>query len=128
MKKLLVASAALAALIQRLLWRPTWPSKRRRRLPLWPTTTEPIFSRRQCRYSVGRDPTTVSAISGITVVNNEKFGLSPTSSLAGGQLDYNWRIHNLVLGVEANRQWTNQKLGLRPGLYPPVLAQRNAET
>jgi len=51
----------------------------------------------------------VSALSGVAVADNERFGLSPAGWLAGGQLGYNWQVHNLVLGVEADWQWTNQK-------------------
>ncbi len=77
-------------------------------------------------YSIGRDPNTVSAISGITVVDNEKFGLSPAGWLAGGQLGYNWQIHNLVLGVEADWQWTNQKTRLASWIVSS--SSRSAET
>jgi outer membrane immunogenic protein len=110
MKKLLAASAALAALIAA----PALAADMAVKAPPPPPAVTyydwtGFYLGANAGYSIGRDPTTVSAISGITVVDNEKFGLSPTGWLAGGQLGYNWQIHNLVLGVEADWQWTNQK-------------------
>jgi outer membrane immunogenic protein len=60
-------------------------------------------------YSVGRDPTTVTAISGVAVADHETFKLAPAGWLAGFQLGYNRQFEHVVLGVEADWQWTGQR-------------------
>jgi outer membrane immunogenic protein len=62
-------------------------------------------------YSVGRDPTRATAINAnFGFVNTtEAFALAPAGWLGGVQLGYNWQTGHVVIGVEADWQWTGQR-------------------
>ena len=42
-------------------------------------------------------------------VSSQSYKHSPAGVLGGGQLGYNWQTGNLVLGVEGDWNWTNQR-------------------
>jgi outer membrane immunogenic protein len=62
-------------------------------------------------YSVGRNPTTATNVdinSGF-VNEREAFALAPAGWLGGVQLGNNWQTGHVVIGVEADWQWTGQR-------------------
>jgi outer membrane immunogenic protein len=72
-------------------------------------------------YSVGRDPTSATSVNvpGGAVNLGEAFALAPAGWLGGGQIGYNWQTGHVVIGVEADWQWTGQRdqaciFGCRP--------------
>ena len=62
-------------------------------------------------YGVARDPTQTEQIQtaplGQFSIGN--FNLAPAGIVAGPQIGGNWQIGNLVLGIEADWQWTSQE-------------------
>jgi len=64
-------------------------------------------------YGVGHNPTAATelAVANIAppVLSQESFTLAPAGWLGGGQIGYNWQTGHLVLGVEADGQWSGQK-------------------
>src|SRR5213593_3891764 len=56
-------------------------------------------------YSWGSADTTVT----LPVGPAQLFGTEPSGWLAGGQIGYNWQAGNIVYGIEADLQWTDQR-------------------
>jgi outer membrane immunogenic protein len=64
-------------------------------------------------FGVGHDPATATLLGVINIfpplLNQESFTLAPGGWLGGGQIGFNWQTDHLVLGVEADGQWSGQK-------------------
>jgi len=64
-------------------------------------------------YGVARNPTTATLLGianiGPPLMNQESLTLAPAGWLGGGQIGFNWQTGQLVLGVEADGQWSGSQ-------------------
>jgi outer membrane immunogenic protein len=64
-------------------------------------------------YGVAHDPATATLLGVANIfpplLNQESFTLAPGGWLGGGQIGYNWQSDHLVLGLEADGQWSGQR-------------------
>ncbi len=57
-------------------------------------------------YSWGKQDNSLVTIGGVTLFSNSD---KINGFIGGGQIGYNWQINQLVLGIEADIQWSGQK-------------------
>jgi outer membrane immunogenic protein len=64
-------------------------------------------------YGLARNPATATVLAvaniGPPVLNQESFTLAPEGWLGGGQIGFNWQTGRIVLGAEADWQWSGQQ-------------------
>jgi outer membrane immunogenic protein len=79
-------------------------------------------------YSVGHDHSTATLLgvqnTALPVLSQESFTLAPEGWLGGGQIGFNWQTGHLVLGAEADWQWSGQQDSACNCQFPIVLAQK----
>jgi outer membrane immunogenic protein len=112
MKKLILTGAALAALLGGSAMAADLPAAPIYKAPppvaVW--SWSGFYIGLNGGYSFGSDDFTQSLTQpGIVANSFDKHTVAPRGGLFGGQAGYNWQVGSVVLGVEGDAQWADQR-------------------